>query len=209
MARKKKLSIIIGRVVIVISILIIISRYFGVFENTKVKANDKEIFSVTDLTVGKLKFSDTEKEVKKALGKPKKEETITKDIYKYKIFYYNGLKLTLKENYDDYILVGSEITSRRYKTSRKVRVGNQILKVIKKYKVENTNGTYIYGNYTVEALDSNNIGENVYMGLRNTQEIVYINKDASIEGKKSNVARLNFSYSHGRVKKITWSYDFE
>ena len=188
-------------------LLVLISGVFGTFNNIKVRKNKNNIFSVSDLTLGNLKFSDTEDTIVKELGKPNKTEDKKDDIYSYKVYYYNGLTLTLKENYKDYILVKAEITSSRYKTSRGIKVGNKILKVMKKYRVDNTKGTYLYGNYTVDALSNNEIKDNVYFGVRGTEEVVYINKDASVDGKPSNIARLNIGYSHGRVNKITWSYD--
>ena len=39
--------------------------------------------------------------------------------------------------YDDYILVGVETTSSRYKISRGVRVGSNIARVMNKYKIDN------------------------------------------------------------------------
>ena len=207
--KDKKIFTIASIIIVVLLILIIISRNFGTFNYVKVSKNNNNIFSVTDLTLNNLKFSDNEKTVQKELGKPIKEKKTTKGIYKYKIYYYDGLKLTLKENYSDYILVGCEITSSKYTTSRNIRVNNKILKVIRKYKVDNSLGTYLYGNYTVAALDNDDIKDNVFMGLRSAKEVVYINKDAKVNNANANIARLHISYSHGKVKKIIWSYDFE
>ena len=207
--KERKITLIISICVIVLLLLVLISRNFGTFNLVKVSKNNNTIFSVTDLTIGNLKFSDNEKTIEKELGKPKKEEKVKKDIYNYKIYYYDGLKLTLKENYNDYILVGCEISSSKYKTSRDIKVNNKILKVMRKYKVDNSYGTYLYGNYTSDALNNDEIKDNIYMGVRSNKEVVYINKDASVNGMKANIARLNISYSHGKVKKIIWSYDFE
>ena len=80
---------------------------------------------------------------------------------------------------------------------------------MRKFKVENTNGTYLYGNYSADALGSEEITDSIYFGVRNTNEVVYINKDASIGDMSSNIAKLNIAYKHGKVTKVTWSYDYE
>ena len=47
------------------------------------------------------------------------------------------------------------------------------------------------------------------MAIRSKNEVVFINKDASIDGSVVNIARLNISYKNGKVNKIIWSYDVE
>ena len=204
----KKLFIISVSMVLFLAILFAISSAFGTYGNISLRKNNKKIFSSSDLTVGKLKFYDDEETVKEYLGKPLKEKAYDKEIYKYKLLEYKGLKLTLKENYDDYILVGAEITSKRYKTSRNIKVNKKITKAIKKYKVQNQKGTYIYGNYDIGALTDKSIEDNVYLAIRNDDSVVYINKDAS-NGSMTNIARLTFSYKNGKITKIKWSYDIE
>ena len=194
-------------VIVIISLLLVLSGLFGNFESVKLKENNKEIFTIKDLTVNNLKFLSTSEEVVKELGNPKETKDITKNNYKYKEYYYSGLKLTLKENYDDYVLVGAEISSGRYKTGRNVKVGNRVLSVINKYKVEESTGNYIYKNYTIDALNDNLVKDNAYFSYRNSKEIRYYNKDAVIEGNPTNVAELKLSYRFGRINKITWSYD--
>jgi hypothetical protein len=194
-------------VIVIISLLLVLSGLFGNFESVKLKENNKEIFTIKDLTVNNLKFLSTSEEVVKELGNPKETKDITKNNYKYKEYYYSGLKLTLKENYDDYVLVGAEISSSRYKTGRNVKVGNRVLSVINKYKVEESTGNYIYKNYTIDALNDNLVKDNAYFSYRNSKEIRYYNKDAVIEGNPTNVAELKLSYRFGRINKITWSYD--
>ena len=194
-------------VIVIISLLLVLSGLFGNFESVKLKEINKEIFTIKDLTVNNLKFLSTSEEVVKELGNPKETKDITKNNYKYKEYYYSGLKLTLKENYDDYVLVGAEISSSRYKTGRNVKVGNRVLSVINKYKVEESTGNYIYKNYTIDALNDNLVKDNAHFSYRNSKEIRYYNKDAVIEGNPTNVAELKLSYRFGRINKITWSYD--
>lgn len=208
-SKQKKVFTIAVVLIIVLSILLLIARNFGSFENVVVNKNDKSIFSISDLTVNNLKFSDNEETIIKQLGKPKKEKKFTNDIYSYKTLYYDGLELTLKENYNDYMLVKAEITSRKYTTSRNIKVKDRVLKVIKKYKVQNKMGTYLYGNYSTNALDNSAIKENIYLGVRSEKEIVYINRDTIVDDSKPNIARLNISYKFGKVTKITWSYDIK
>lgn len=207
--RQKKILKIISIVIVVLIILLIISRSFGAFNLVKLKENKKTIFSISDLIVDDINCMDTEKEIIKKIGKPKKEEKIKEDIYEYKVLYYDGLQLTLKENYNDYILVKAKINTRKYKTSRSIQVGDNILDVMNKYKVENEKGTYIYGNYSTDALSDSEIKENIYLAVRSSKEIVYINKDAKVDNDRSNIARLNISYRYGKVKEIIWSYDFK
>lgn len=207
--KSKKVLLILIIIIIVLSGLLLISETFGNFSKVRLKTNNKTIFSISDLTVGKLKYSDSEKLVRKEMGKPKKEKKINKDIYIYKELYYDGIILTLKENYSDYMLVKVEVTSDKYMVSRKVRVNDKISKVIKKYKVENKTGTYIYGNYSIDSLGDSSIKDNIYFGIRNKKELAYVNRDAIVGDDRSNIARMNIEYKFGKVKKIIWSYDFD
>ena len=205
----KILAIAVIVVVILLFIFSMISKLFGRFETMSLDKNKNTIFSITDLIVDDVKFGDTENTIINYLGNPKKIEKTTQGIFEYKVLYYDGLELYLKENYSNYILTKAVITSKKYKTSRNIRVKDSIKKVLNKYKVENSKGTYIYGNYTTDALSNSEITDNIYIGVRNDKEVVYINRDAIISNDKTNIARLNISYSFGKVSKITWSYDIE
>lgn len=205
--KKQKIFLIVVGIIVILSLLLILSGLFGNFESVKLKTNSKEIFTIKDLSVNNLKFLSTSEEVVKELGKPKKTKEKEKNNYKYIEYYYSGLKLTLKENYEDYVLVGAEITSSKYKTGRNVKVGNKVLSVINKYKVEYPEGNYIYKNYTIDALNDNLVKDNAYFCYRNSKEIRYYNKDAVIEGNPTNIAELRLSYRLGRINKIIWSYD--
>ena len=207
--QQKKLFMVAVITVIILSLLLIISRNFGAFDNVRLRKNNKTIFSVTDLTLNNLKFADNEKTIKKELGEPKKTKTVTKGVYQYKIYYYDGLTLTLKENYKDFILVRVEVTSRKYKVARKLKVNKSIVSAMKKFKVQNSTGTYIYGNYSSDAIGSSEITECVFFGVRNKNEVAYVNRDAIVGDITPNIAKLNISYKHGRITKITWSYDFQ
>ena len=207
--KKQSIFIIIVGIIVILSLLLIVSGLFGNFESVKLKKNSKEIFTIKDLTVNNLKFLSTSEEVTKELGKPKSTKEYSKNNYKYIDYYYSGLKLTLKENYNDYVLVGVEITSSKYMINRNVKVGNKVLNVINKYKVEYESGNYIYKNYTIDALNDNLVKDNAYFSYRDRKEIRYYNKDAVIEGNPTNVAELRFNYRLGRISKITWSYDIK
>jgi len=204
---KQILFLVIVGVIVILSLLLLISGIFGNFRDVKLKKNNNEIFTIKDLTVNNLKFLSTSEEIEKELGKPRKKQELTKNNYRYIEYYYSGLKLTLKENYSDYVLVGAEITSGKYKTSRNIKVGNKVLKVINKYKVELPEGNYIYKNYTIESLNNNLVKDNAYFSYRTSKEIRYYNKDTVTEGNPTNVAELRFNYRFGRINKITWSYD--
>lgn len=208
----KKEKIVLGIITLVIVVLLvglIVSKNYRDFSRIELKENKNTIFTIGDLVVGDLKYTDSEKDVKEKMGKPTKEEEEVRNEYNYKKLYYKGLVLTLRENYNDYMLIGAEVTSSKYETSRGIKVGNGIINVINKYKVENKKGTYIYGNYSLGALSEPEITSNIYIGVRNRKEVAYVNRDTVIENTKTNVAKLNITYKHGKVTKITWSYDFE
>lgn len=201
-----KISII---VVVILGIVSIILGNYKDYTEVKLRKNNKTIFSIADLKVDDLKYGDMEKDIKKKIGKPEKEKKIKKDIYEYKELYYNGITLTLRENYDDFMLVKVEVTGRDYNVSRDIRIGNKIKSVMNKFNVENEIGTYIYGNYSIDALDESEITGTIYQGIRDKENVIYINRDSKVDGEKVNIAKMVIKYKKGRVKKITWSYDFQ
>lgn len=196
-------------IIVILLILLLASRNYREFDTVMVSKNNNKIFSMSDLVIDGVKYGTSEKEVKKKFGTPVKEDKITKDKYSYKILEYEGLKLTLKENYSDYMLTKVEVTNNKYKVSRNIKVNDKIIKTIKKFKVENKKGTYLYGNYSVDALNEEEIKDTIYLGIRNDKEVVYINRDALVGDTVSNISRLNISYKYGKITKISWSYDFE
>ena len=196
-------------IIVILLILLLASRNYREFDTVMVSKNNNKIFSMSDLVIDGVKYGTSEKEVKKKFGTPVKEDKITKDKYSYKILEYKGLKLTLKENYSDYMLTKVEVTNNKYKVSRNIKVNDKIIKTIKKFKVENKKGTYLYGNYSVDALNEEEIKDTIYLGIRNDKDVVYINRDALVGDTVSNISRLNISYKYGKITKISWSYDFE
>lgn len=196
-------------IIVILLILLLASRNYREFDTVMVSKNNNKIFSMSDLVIDGVKYGTSEKEVKKKFGTPVKEDKITKDKYSYKTLEYKGLKLTLKENYSDYMLTKVEVTNNKYKVSRNIKVNDKIIKTIKKFKVENKKGTYLYGNYSVDALNEEEIKDTIYLGIRNDKEVVYINRDALVGDTVSNISRLNISYKYGKITKISWSYDFE
>lgn len=196
-------------IIVILLILLLASRNYREFDTVMVSKNNNKIFSMSDLVIDGVKYGTSEKEVKKKFGTPVKEDKTTKDKYSYKILEYKGLKLTLKENYSEYMLTGVEVTNNKYTVSRNIKVNDKIIKTIKKFKVENKKGTYLYGNYSVDALNEKEIKDTIYLGIRNDKEVVYINRDALVGDTVSNISRLNISYKYGKITKISWSYDFE
>lgn len=208
--KKDKIILLITMITIVVLLsLLIVSKNYRDFGSIKLRTNEKSIFSISDLTIDELKYGSTESEVRKEFGTPEKEKKVSKDKYSYKELYYDGLKLTLKENYDDYMITSVEITSNKYNVSRNIKVSNNILKTMKKFKIENKEGSYMYGNYSLKSLDSDEINENIYFGLRDSSKVLYVNKDAKTSDLQSNIAKLLIYYNHGKVTKIIWTYDFE
>jgi hypothetical protein len=195
--------------IVILSILLIIINNTKDYTKVKVKSNDKTIFSISDLKLNNLEFGNSEKKVKKELGEPNKEKEITKDVYSYKKLYYKGLTVLLRENYNDYILVGVEVKSRKYSVGRNIKVNDSIIKTIKKFKVDNESGNYIYGNYSVNSLTESEITDNIYIGVREKNELLYVNRDAIVDSGNTNIARLDITYKRGKITKIIWSYDFE
>lgn len=196
-------------IIVILLILLLASRNYREFDTVMVSKNNNKIFSMSDLVIDGVKYGTSEKEVKKKFGTPVKEDKTTKDKYSYKILEYKGLKLTLKENYSDYMLTKVEVTNNKYTVSRNIKVNDKIIKTIRKFKVENKKGTYLYGNYSVDALNEEEIKDTIYLGIRNDKEVVYINRDALVGDTVSNISRLNISYKYGKITKISWSYDFE
>ena len=197
-------------ILIILVGLIIYAKNFRDFSNVTLMKNNKEYYNIKDLVIGDIKYLDKEKRVEDVFGKPNKEYTKVKNNYLYKIKEYDGLTITLKEDYSDFIVVKIEVTSKKYKTGRNIKVGNKITKVMKKYKIENKNGKYMYGNYSRKALKDKAIKKEIYMGYREKNKVEYIVRDAVVD--KNNpvmISRVKYEYKYGKVKKITWSYDIE
>ena len=210
-SNNNKLKILIVAFILVFLIgLIVYAKNFRNFSNITLRENNKEIFKVTDLVVGDIKYLDKEKIIVKKLGKPKKSYLEVSKGYLYKIYKYDGLKLTLKENYNDYVLVGAESTSRKYKFSRKLKVGSKITKVLKSYRVDNKKGTYMYGKYSRSALNDLAVTKDIYLGYREKDVVEYINRDAIVDKSEPVMeSRIKYEYKYGKVKKISWKYDVE
>lgn len=207
--RDKIMLVITSLVIAILLSLLVASRNYRDFSAINIKTNNKTIFSISDLTINNLKYGDNEEKVLKELGTPIKESNETKDKYSYKELEYNNLKITLRENYDDYILTGVEIKSDKYVINRNIKIGNSIVKTMKKFKVENKSGQYLYGNYSIGSLSDEEITDTIYFGVRNNKKVVYVNKDATVNDMHSNISKLTLDYKKGKITKITWSYDFE
>ena len=217
---KSKININLNRnvVLLVIFILIIVitaiflSSILSDYSKITLASNNNQIFNVSDLTIDNLTYMSTEKDVIKKYGKPKKETSKEMNNYKYKIFEYDGLKITLKEYYDTYSISKVEITSSKYTISNNIKVGNKILSVINKYRVTNKRSEYIYGDYSSESLNNPTIRDAIEYGKRNKTTVVYVNRDAIISNQvdiPTNIAKLILNYKNGKVTKITWSYDIK
>ena len=157
-----------------------------------------------------IKYLDKEKKVEKEFGKPKKETTKIVGNYIYKIKKYDGLTITMREDYSDYVVVKVEVTSKKYKTGRELKVGNKITKVMKKYRIDKKKSNYLYGNYSLKALDDKAVTKEVYLGYRDKDKVEYITRDAIINKNNSiMISKIVYEYKYGKVRKITWSYDVE
>lgn len=209
MKKNNIISIIIFISILLLIFLLIIASYFRDFGSINISKNKKDKFNISDLTVNDIKYGDSESTIITSLGYPKKEKEELIGSNKYKYFEYDGLKLTLKAHYNEYVLVKAVITSSKYKTSRKIHVNQKITKVFKRYRVDNKNGAYMYQNYSKKALNSKENTSNIYFGIRSSKNILFINRDKVIEGVPTNIAKLNIEYKKGVIKRIEWSYDQE
>lgn len=209
----KKQLIIISSIII---FLIVISLLFNIFRDyTKLKLNknSKSIFMITDLKIDNLEYGNSTKEAEKEFGKPIKEETKQKNGYNYKIYKYDGMTLTFKENYEDFILVKARIEKNRYSSSRGIKVGTSIKKVMKSYLISNNNGNYMYGNYSESSLKDISNLDNIYYGKREKEKVTYVYRDKIIYKDTykipDNIAKITYEYKHGRISIVEWSYDVE
>lgn len=203
----KRTKITISLIAVLLLIIFWLINMFGDYSSITLKPNTKDIFSIKDLVMNDVKFGDKESDVYKKLGKAKSVKNTKKNTYKYKILNYKDTKITLRENYNDFIVVGVETTSNKYKFSRGVKIGQNVKKVMNKYKVSKKTGTYMYSNYTEEALKQSEITSNIYYGKRTSNVIKYVNRD-SITSNITNIAQFSLEYKNGKIQKIIWSYDF-
>lgn len=208
---KSSKNMLIAIVVLVLALImmIIVDRGTRDYATISLRTNRKTIFTMSDLKLNDLKFGSTQSQVIKALGKPKKESEYEKHNFKYKKYEYEKLTITLREYYSDYMLVGIETTSNKYKTGRNIKVGSNISTVMKSYSVKNSMSNYLYGNYTASSLNKSSNTKNIYFGLRSRKQVVYVNRDEVIDKNYVNVSRIIYSYKRGKVNKIIWSYDYE
>lgn len=205
----KAMLIAIVVVIILLLVMVVVDRSTRDYATISLRTNKKAIFTISDLELNELKFGSTQSQIKKALGNPKKEEEYEKHNFKYKKYIYKDLTITLRENYDDYMLVGIETTSSKYKTGRDIKVGSNILTVMKSYNITNKMSNYLYGNYTASSLNKSSNTDNIYFGLRTKKQVIYVNRDDVTDKNYVNVARIIYSYKKGKVNKIIWSYDYE
>ena len=207
--KKLKWTIGLALLVIVIVLAILIASYFKDYGKSPLTPNNNAVFTVDDLRLDSLKYGSTEKEVLEKYGKPKSTKEETKDIYKYKVLEYSSMTLTLKENYNDYILCKVEVTSNKYTLSRGVKVGKKITYVFNNFYVENALSAYLYGNYTNKALNDKEVTDNIRYGVRTSENVLFVNRDSLLSNLHTNMAQMNIIYNHGRITKISGSYDSE
>lgn len=205
----KAMLIAIVALILALLMMIIVDRSTRDYATVSLRTNKKAIFSISDLKLNDLKFGSTQSQIKKALGKPKSEKDYEKHNFKYKKYNYKKLTLTLREDYDDYILVGVETTDSKYNTGRNIKVGSNISSVMKSYSITNKMSNYLYGNYTASALSKSSNTNNIYFGLRTKKQVIYVNRDNVTDKNYINVARIIYSYESGKVNRIIWSYDYE
>ena len=67
----------------------------------------------------------------------------------------------------------------------------------------------MYGNYSNKVLTDEENTSNIYFGLRSSKNVLFVNRDSVVDGLVTNIAKLDIEYKHGKIKKITWSYDYE
>ena len=208
MKENKKAYLLLFLIVLII-VLTFFAKNYRNFSLINLSKNKKNIFNKNDLIIDDYKYGTSIKIIKNELGVPITEIQLEKNNYKYKELTYDGLKLYFKENYNNYVLTKAIITSKKYKTYNNIKVSDSITKVFKTYKVENSNGNYIYGNYSINSLNDSSIQNNIYFGYRQKNYILYVNKDSKVSDSPVLTSKIRYDYKNGKIKKITWSYDIE
>lgn len=190
--------------------LIVYAKNFRDFSSMTLRTNNKDYYNINDLVINDIKYLDNEAKVDKAFGKANKVETKVIGSYKYKIKKYKGLTLTLKENYEDFVLVKVEVTSKDYKLGRNLGVGKKISKVLRSYRVNKSKSPYMYGNYKRDVLGDKSVKKEIYYGYRDKTFVEYVVRDAyTSEDSSIMLSKIVYEYKYGKVTKVTWSYDVQ
>lgn len=209
----RKKIIIISSIIIFFIIVSFLFIKFRDYTEVKLNKNNNPIFTISDLKINNLEYGNNIKKAESELGKPIKIEKNIKNGYTYKIYKYDGVTLTFKENYEDFILVKVRIEKNKYISSRKIKIGTSIKKVMKSYAVSNNNGSYMYGNYSENALKDTSNFDNIYYGKRDKNKVTYIYRDKILYKDMyripNNIAKIIYEYKYGNVRVIEWSYDIE
>lgn len=197
-------------ILFIVIMAIFLSSILSDYSKIRLSKNNKEEFNVSNLTIDNLNYMSNESDVIKKYGDPKKQSKKNIDGYNYKIFEYEDLKITLREYYDTYVICKVETTSNNYIVSG-IKVGDSVIGTINKYKVSNKKSNYLYGNYSSSALDDETITDTIKFGKRSKTTLLYVNRDEVLKNVDipSNISKLIIKYKNGRVRKITWSYDFK
>ena len=197
-------------IALVIYGVIVLVKNYKDYTSVELNTNNNSIFTVTDLTVRNAVYGDLEDVAVTEFGNPKKIEKFKDNKQNYKTYYYDGLELTFKENNDVYILMKVVVTSEDYLVSRNIKVGNQINEVMNKFLVEKKTGTYLYGNYKENALNSKKVNENIFYGKRDKNIVYYLYMDVPYKKGyvtwNDDIAQLTFKVKSGKVKQIEWMY---
>lgn len=197
-------------IALVIYGIIVLVKNYKDYTNIELNTNNNSIFTVTDLTVRNAVYGDLEDVIVTEFGNPKRIEKFKDNKQNYKTYYYDGLELTFKENNNVYTLMKAVVTSEEYLVSRNIKVGNQINEVMNKFLVEKKTGTYLYGNYKENTLNSKKINENIFYGKRDKNLVYYLYMDVPYKNGyatwSDDIAQLTFKVKYGKVKQIEWMY---
>ena len=61
----------------------------------------------------------------------------------------------------------------------------------------------------MDALNNNETDKQIYFGVRTKDKLMYLNRDNVVNGKYSYISKITFDVKHGKVSKISWSYDIK
>ncbi len=197
-------------IAVLIYVVMILTTSTNNFKNKTLQTNTNSMFTMTDLTINNSSYGDLINAVETEFGMPLKIETFNDDKTDYKTYYYDGLKLTFKNENNSYILMRVNVTKAGYKVARNLEVDQNILDVLDKFLIINDKGSYLYGNYKEKDLRTKKVKENMYFAKREKNMVYYLYMDAPyVNGYASlsdDIATLTITVSMNKVKEIEWMF---
>lgn len=162
-------------------------------------------FSFSDLIVDNLKYLMTEQEVKGVMGEPvtvydSSEKNLTESVMAERVYSYNDLTLIFSKIDNNYLLTAAASVSDKDVFSRGMKVGDSIDKILNVYYRDTDCmnriyysddktaelGKFLYGNFTIDSLESVKTADKVEYGLIN------FNGYSSMESAESYIVEMTY-----------------